>query len=166
MGKGLSGDSKMKKFFMKQKWRFQQAYWIWSAFQGVLNTAGIWLNHIQKVIPISSWILVPLIIVLNFGGFLFFGWWLDKKAQIWVEEQDVSAERNQYTTEKPYFKSVKYDFPLQREGYKNSLKLWKQFNISITPYLKALSPIIIWQDYWTEYYQLPALSKMEEINDT
>lgn len=104
--------SNMKKFVMKQKWRIQQIGSFANTILLVVAVAGVYNEPLQKVIPVRSLFLIPLIALIALGTVMFAGWVWDKGLKLWHDEQVVAAERNPYMITKLAPVSRKYCLPV------------------------------------------------------
>jgi hypothetical protein len=153
----------VKKWLMKQQWRFQYSSTWYSLVMGALNTGALWTIYFKDFFPIPASILVPGISVFYIAGFLFVGWFLDEKLKLWKEGSEVTAERNPYTIDQPYFKEIEWGGRLTRAAWLAWFRYFTEKGIDQKEFVKELQKYIDWQDKWGKSLGIKGMCDMSEI---
>lgn len=153
----------LKKWLMKQQWRFQYSSTYYSLIIGALNTGALWMIYLKGFIPIPAAVLIPVISISYIAGFLFLGWFLDAKLRLWKEGNEVIAERNPFTLEQPYEKEVDWNFPINRAIWIAMARLFKNTNTDCHEFKEEFKRISKYYDKWTTAYKRPPLPKIDDL---
>lgn len=141
-----------KEFSMKWFWRLQQV-------SGIASMA-MWIAGLTVL---SGNLVMGCVLGI---GALGFAWWFDKQGKLWKEQNQVSADRNQFCFDQPYEKEVHWSYPINRVMWVSGLELYRlleklfkdegfditAFHASIKEYEKEMSRMMDYYEHWREEY--------------
>jgi len=153
----------LKKWIMKQQWRFQYSSSWYSLITGAISMGALWTIYFRDFLPVPASILVPAVSVLYVIGFLGLGWFLDAKLKLWKEASEVTAERNPYTIDQPYFKEIEWGGRLARAAWLCWYRYFKKIGLDQTEFVIELQKYIDWQDKWGKSLGINDMCVMKEI---
>lgn len=157
--------NKIKKWVMKQQWRFQYTSSWYSLIMSAINTGALWMIYFKDWLPIRAGILMPIITLTYLLGFLGLGWVLDTKLKLWKEASEVSVERNPFNYDQPVYREIEYNGRLSRSLWLAFYRLFKRYDIDQKEYIYELNKFIKWQDKWAKEYGIKNLCDISETNE-
>lgn len=122
---------------MKWAWRFQQV----SGIISIVMWLGAYVLYSQNL----------LLGVLGLIGVCLFAWFYDRKAQMWEPQQEVQAERNPYSINKPYPKELNYTYPVASVGWDLLIDIARKVNANpklINAYVSETDRMRAWYESW------------------
>lgn len=147
----------LKKFYAAQIWRMKQSQVPIMLVFYSLTLAGVYLPWVAMFVPVSKWILTPVLAVVSLLGLLALGYAYDNIFKQWKEDMIIQTERNPYTLGKLAPKETKLHarqlelFRAQLATMETNFLMAEKLGLDVKKYkksLKDMEEVIKAQEKW------------------